>query len=212
MKKEMNYIRILIMMMALMFGAAGEMLAQSFSFTDNDIAVTGNGTAKLKTEGGIVTNDDGTHTVTLTIEPGDGSYIKASDIVVEKLVNPGKANAPKRRVSEIADRIVGKMYSGSGRAEKDVISSVKHPNSAEYEFTIPADYDGAYVTAIFHLETEGNIIRITASSDLGDTPDMTKHYILVEDVDAKVVKKFNSSTEFTGTFEGEAQADGRVVQ
>ena len=208
MKKEMNYIRVLIMMMALMFGAAGEMLAQSFSFTDNDIAVTGNGTAKLKTEGGIVTNDDGTHTVTLTIKPGEGSYIKASDIVVEKLVNPGKANAPKRRVSEIADRIVGKMYSGSGRAEKDVISSVKHPNSAEYEFTIPADYDGAYVTAIFHLETEGNIIRITASSDLGDTPDMTKHYILVEDVDAKVVKKFNSSTEFTGTFEGEAQADG----
>ena len=208
MKKEMNYIRILIMMMALMFGAAGEMLAQSFSFTDNDIAVTGNGTAKLKTEGGIVTNDDGTHTVTLTIEPGDGSYIKASDIVVEKLVNPGKANAPKRRVSEIADKIVGKMYSGSGRAEKDVISSVKYPNSAEYEFTIPADYDGAYVTATFHLEKEGDIIRITRNTSLESTPDMTKRYILVEDVSASIVENLYSATPFTGTFEGEPKADG----
>ena len=209
MKKEMNYIRILIMITALMFGAAGEMLAQSFSFTDNDIAVTGNGTAKLKTEGGIVTNDDGTHTVTLTIEPGEGSYIKASDIVVEKLVNPGKANAPKRRVSEIADKIVGKMYSGSGRAEKDVISSVKYPNSAEYEFTVPADYDGAYVTATFHLETEGDIIRITRNTSLESTPDMmTKRYILVEDVSATVVNALYSAGTFTGTFEGEVQDDG----
>ena len=208
MKKEMNYIRVLIMITALMFGAAGEMLAQSFSFTDNDIAVTGNGKAKLKTEGGIVTNDDGTHTVTLTIKPGDGSYIKASDIVVEKLVNPGKANAPKRRVSEIADKIVGKMYSGSGRAEKDVISSVKYPNSAEYEFTVPADYDGAYVTATFHLETEGDIIRITRNTSLESTPDMTKRYILVEDVSASIVENLYSATPFTGTFEGEVQDDG----
>ena len=208
MKKEMNYIRILIMITAMMFGAAGEMLAQSFSFTDNDIAVTGNGTAKLKTEGGIVTNDDGTHTVTLTIEPGEDSYIKASDIVVEKLVNPDKANAPKRRVSEIADKIVGKMYSGSERTEAYVISSVKHPNSAEYEFTIPADYDGAYVTATFHLEKEGDIIRITASSDLGTTPSMTANYVLVEDVSATVVNALYSAGTFTGTFEGEAQDDG----
>ena len=208
MKKEMNYIRVLIMITALMFGAAGEMLAQSFSFTDNDIAVTGNGTAKLKTEGGIVTNDDGTHTVTLTIEPVEGYYIKASDIVVEKLVNPEKANAPKRRVSEIADKIVGKMYSGSGRAEKDVISSVKYPNSAEYEFTVPADYDGAYVTATFHLEKEGDIIRITASTDLGTTPSMTANYVLVEDVSATVVNALYSAGTFTGTFKGEAQDDG----
>ena len=200
MKKEMNYIRVLIMITALMFGAVGEMLAQSFSFTDNDIAVTGNGKAKLKTEGGIVTNDDGTHTVTLTIEPGEGSYIKASDIVVEKLVNPGKANAPKRRVSEIADVIVGKMYNSDMTKE---ITSVKAGSTAKYVFTVPVDYDGAYVTATFHLETEGDIIRITASTDLGTTPDMTKHYMLVEDVKATVVEKLFSSTAFTGTFDGD---------
>ena len=201
MKKEMNYIRVLIMITALMFGAAGEMLAQSFSFTDNDIAVTGNGTAKLKTEGGIVTNDDGTHTVTLTIEPGDGSYIKASDIVVEKLVNPGKANAPKRRVSEIADVIVGKMYNSDMTKE---ISSVEAGSTAKYVFTIPDGYDGVYVTANFHLltEDEGNIIRITSSTSLGDNPSMSAHYILVEDVSATIVDKLYSNTAFTGIFDG----------
>ena len=203
MKKEMNYIRILIMMMALMFGAVSEAWAD---LTNSDIEIE----VKPSNDAGTVTPSVNatTRVVTLTVTPVSGYYIKASDIVVEKLVNPDKANAPKRRVSEIADKIVGKMYSGSGRAEKDVISSVKYPNSAEYEFTIPADYDGAYVTATFHLEKEGDIIRITASTDLGTTPSMTANYVLVEDVSATVVNALYSAGTFTGTFEGEAQDDG----
>ena len=88
-------------------------------------------------------------------------YIKASDFVVEKLVNTGNANAPKRRVSDITNLITGKLYSGSGRTDADIISSVKHPNSAQYVFTVPADYDGVYVTASFTSSTAGGT-RITS--------------------------------------------------
>ena len=196
-------IRFFFMLMALMMGATSELWAQEPELTESDIVIDDgieHGTVAFES----VTN----RKVTLTVTPGAGYYIKASDIVVEKLVKPGKANAPERRTPAFADVITGTMYSGSGRTEADIISSVKHPNSAEYEFTIPADYDGAYVTATFHLETEGDIIRITSSTSLGESPSMTAHYILVEDVSASVVNAFYSAGSFTGIFEGEAQADG----
>ena len=196
-------IRFFFMLMALMMGATSESWAQEPELTESDIVIDDgikHGTVAFKS----LTD----RTVTLTITPDAGYYIKASDIVVEKLVKPGKANAPERRTPAFADVITGTMYSGSGRTEADIISSVKHPNSAEYEFTIPADYDGAYVTATFKSLTEGDIIRITASSDLGTTPSMTANYVLVEDVSATVVNALYSAGIFTGTFEGEAQADG----
>ena len=196
-----NYIRILTIITALMFGAVSEAWAQ-LANSDIEIEVKPSASAGTITASVNAT----TREVTLTMTPGSGYYIKASDIVVEKLVNPNKGNAPERRISEIADVIVGKMYNDEMTKE---ISSVEAGSRAKYVFTVPADYDGAYVTATFHLqEEEGDIIRITASTNLGNNPDMNKHYILVEDVDAEVVKKFNSSTAFTGTFEGEAQADG----
>lgn len=201
MNKEMKYIRVLIMMMALMWGAVSGAWAQ---LTASDIEYE----VKPIASAGTVSPSVSERTVTLTVTPATGYFIKASDFVVEKLVNTGKANAPKRRVSDITNLITGKLYSGSGRAETDIISSVTYPNSAQYVFTVPTDYDGAYVTATFHLETEGDIIRITASTSLGDNPDMTKHYVLVEDVSASVLENFNSETPFTGTFEGEAKADG----
>ncbi len=198
-----NYIRILIIMVALMWGAVSGTWAQlGVSDVEIDVkpgASAGTATASVNAE---------TREVTLTVTPASGYYIKASDIIVEKLIDPGKANTPKRRTPAITDVITGKMYSGSERTDEDIISSVEYPNSAQYVFTVPADYDGAYVTATFHLLTEDNIIRITASTNLGNSPDMTKHYILVEDVSATVVENLYSTTAFTGTFEGEAQADG----
>ena len=198
-----NYIRILTMITALMFGAANGAWAQA-TLEDNDIEIE----VKPDASAGNISKSVSGREVTLTVMPAEGYYIKASDIVVEKLVDPGKVNAPERRTPAFADVIMGTMYSGSGRTEADIISSVKHPNSAEYEFTIPADYDGAYVTATFHLETEGDIIRITSSTSLGESPSMTAHYILVEDVSASVVNAFYSAGSFTGIFEGEAQANG----
>jgi hypothetical protein len=200
-------IRFFFMLMALMMGATSELWAQEPELTESDIVIDDgieHGTVAFKS----LTD----RTVTLTITPDAGYYIKASDIVVEKLVDPGNANAPERRTPAIADVIPGTMYSGSGRTDDDIISSVANSNSAEYDFTVPADYNGVYVTATFHLITETenniNIIRITRSTDLGSAPSMTDHYILVDDVDASVVSAFYSAGTFTGIFEGEAQADG----
>ncbi len=188
------------MMMALMWGAVSGAWAQ---LTADDIEYE----VKPIASAGTVSPSVSERTVTLTVTPATGYFIKASDFVVEKLVNTGKANAPKRRVSDITDLITGKLYSGSGRAETDIISSVSYPNSAQYVFTLPADYDGAYVTATFHLLTENEIIRITRNSSI-ESPNMSAHYVLVEDVSASVVNAFYSAGTFTGTFEGEPKADG----
>ena len=201
MKKRMNSIRFLVVILALMFGAVSGAWAQ-LNVSDIEIEKKPNASA-----GNIEPSVNGRE-VTLTVTPAAGYYIKASDIVVEKLVNTGKANAPKHRTAEITDVITGKMYSGAGRTDADIISSVENPNSAQYVFTLPADYDGAYVTATFHLEEEGDIIRINRNTSLGENPNMNKHYVLIEDVSATVVDVFYSKGTFTGTFEGEPKADG----
>ena len=203
MKKRMNSIRFLVVMFALMFGAVSGAWAQ---LTENDVEIE----VKPNASAGNIEKsvDATTREVTLTVTPAAGYYIKASDIVVEKLVNTGKANAPKHRTAEITDVITGKMYSGAGRTDADIISSVENPNSAQYVFTLPADYDGAYVTATFTSLTSGGVIRITRSTSLVSTPDMNAHYILVDDVSAAVLANLYSATPFTGIFEGEPKADG----
>ena len=198
MNKEMKYIRVLIMMMALMWGAVSGAWAQ---LTASDIEYE----VKPIASAGTVSPSVSERTVTLTVTPATGYFIKASDFVVEKLVNTGKANAPKRRVSDITNLITGKLYNSEMTAE---ISSVSAGGTAKYVFTLPADYDGAYVTATFHLLTENEIIRITRSTSLGESPSMSAHYVLVEDVSATVVDVFYSKGTFTGTFEGEPKADG----
>ena len=193
----MKYIRVLIMMMALMWGAVSGAWAQ---LTASDIEYE----VKPIASAGTVSPSVSERTVTLTVTPATGYFIKASDFVVEKLVNTGNANAPKRRVSDITDLIKGKLYKNDMTAE---ISSVSAGSTAKYVFTLPADYDGAYVTATFHLLTENEIIRITRNSSI-ESPNMSGHYVLVEDVSASVVDVFYSKGTFTGTFEGEPKADG----
>ena len=196
-----NYIRILTIITALMLGAVSEAWAELI--TNDEIEVKPSASAGTVT---VASVDATTRKVILTVTPATGYFIKASDFVVEKLVDPGNANASRMRTPEVSDVITGKLYNSDMTEE---ISSVEAGSVAKYVFTVPADYDGVYVTATFHLLTEGeNIIRITANTDLGNNPDMTKHYILVEDVDASVVEKFYSTTLFSGTFEGEAKADG----
>ena len=197
-----NYIRILTMITALMFGAANGAWAQA-TLEDNDIEIE----VKPGASAGNISKSVSGREVTLTVMPATGYYIKASDIVAEKLVDPGKANAPKHRTPDFADVILGKMYNSDKTKE---ISSVEAGSTAKYVFTLPDDYDGAYVTATFHLLVDDEVIRITASTNLGDAPDMNKHYVLVDDVSASVVNKFYSDTPFTGIFEGEAKADGSL--
>ena len=139
--------------------------------------------------------------VTLTIQPDEGYYIKASDIIVEPLVDMNNANA-RRRVPEIAEPIVGKMFVNG----KEVSVAL---NEATYVFTLPEKYAGAYVTATFHSPTGGEI-WITGSTTSVDY-NANGHYILADDVSASVVASLFSgsqATAFTGTFEGMAKSDG----
>ena len=185
-----NYIRILTMITALMFGAANGAWAQ---LNVSDIVIEKKPNASAGNIEPSVTGRE----VTLTVTPATGYYIKASDIVAEKLVDPGKANAPKRRTSEITDVIPGKMYNSEKTKE---ISSVEAGSTAKYVFTVPAGYDGAYVTATFTSLTEGGI-RIT-SSTTSVTYSSNGHYILVDDIDASVLANLYSDEAFTGTFDG----------
>ena len=200
MNKEMKYIRVLVIMFALMWGAVSGAWAQ-LTASDIEYEVKPSASGTIEKSVNATTRE-----VTLTVAPASGYYIKASDFVVEKLVNTGNANAPKRRVSDITNLITGKLYSGSGRTDADIISSVKHPNSAQYVFTVPADYDGVYVTASFTSSTAGGT-RIT-SGMTSVTYSSDGHYILVDDIPASVVENLYSATAFQGTFEGEAKADG----
>ena len=172
-----NYIRILTMITALMFGAANG----AWALTDEDIEIE----VKPSASAGNISKSVNIREVTLTVTPVTGYYIKASDIVVEKLVDPGKANAPKRRTPDFTDVITGKMYNSDMSKE---ISSVEAGSTAKYVFTVPDDYDGAYVTATFTSLTEGGI-RIT-SSTTSVTYSPNGHYILVDDVSASVLANF----------------------
>ena len=95
-----NYIRILTIITALMFGAVSGAWAQ---LANDDIEIE----VKPGDAGTVTPSVDATtREVTLTVTPASGYYIKASDIIVEKLVDPGKSNAPMRRISDVTDNIV----------------------------------------------------------------------------------------------------------
>ena len=200
MKREIEqdmirYLRTLMVLAALMFGAAGEVWGQSLTAGDIELAPYSGGTITKSVNGRVVT---------LTVTPSSDYFIKASDIVVEKLLATDKANARKlQRSPAITDIIEGKLYATGTTTE---IGSVEYPNIADYVFTVPADYDGAYVTATFHSLEEG-VIRITKSTT-SVTYSASGHYILVDDVNASVVANLNTSTSFTGIFEGEVKEDG----
>ena len=178
------------MLMLLWYGV-GEVRADISVFIDDAIT---NGTITY-------TINQETRVITLSVTPSSGNYIKASDIIVEPLVGMNNANA-RRRVPEIANPIVGKMFVNG----KEVSVAL---NEAIYVFTLPEKYAGAYVTATFH-STEGEI-WITGSTTSVDY-NANGHYILTDDVlQASVVANLFSgsqTTAFTGTFEGMAKSDG----
>ena len=190
-----NYMRSLVILTALLFGAVSEARGQNVTI-DNNIT---NGSVSQKSV------DTGTRTVTLTVTPNDGYYIKASDIKVEKLLDPSKANVPNRRTPELADLIVGKMYNDeTARAAANIINSISGPNAAYYVFEVPSQYDGVYVTATFTPLTEGETIITGNTTSV--TYSATGKYVLTDDVDAAVLASFYSGSQTTA-FSGTLEAD-----
>ena len=213
-----RYIRTIIAMLMLLMYGAGDVWAQDLAVTASNILIEvmpsdteGDGSALVNaTEGSVSVGISGRE-VTLTVTPASGYYIKASDIVVEPLAGMGRANAPKRRTPGIANQIVGTLYNDeTAREDANVIYSVTGTTPAYYVFTIPEQYDGAYVTATF-TATEAGEVRIPNGSSITYTAN--GHYILEDDVNASVLDALftgsqGTGNEFTGTFEGVAKPDG----
>ncbi len=136
MKRDMKYtIRLLMLLTALIMGAAGEVKAITnadivFSYDNNK------GSANVKT-GGIETVTGGTK-VTITVTPGTGYFINKSNVVAHKLVDP--ALAPRRALS---------------LDEPLEVSGPDGPQNeaTDYSFVVPNDFKGAQVTITFITKT-----------------------------------------------------------
>lgn len=120
-------------------------------------------------------------TVTITVTPASGYKTRKSLIIVEKMVNPGGLSTQSR--SNIG------QFNLTGT--DDWITS-----ETEYTFTIPAEYDGAFITATF-VSTSANVI--TSLSDITDFSE-TANYELAADINASGLSE--SLSEFKGTFDG----------
>ena len=185
--------RIIVTTLMFLWYGAGEVWAEDINSSNIIIETPTNGTVESQSISG--------REVTLTITPSSGNYIKASDIIVEPLVGMNNANA-RRRVPEIANPIVGKMFVNG----KEVSVAL---DEATYVFTLPEKYAGAYVTATFHSSTEGEI-WITGSTTSVEYK-ASGHYLLADDVQASVVANLFSGSKgaaFVGIFEGIAKTDG----
>ncbi|MBR1504859.1 MAG: hypothetical protein IJ614_01970 [Prevotella sp.] len=148
-------IRFIILTVFLVAVGAGRALA----ITTDDIIInvqpnSAAGSVTL-TSGGIVSNSDGSTTVTFTATPAAGYDIDAEHIIAEKMVD---ALAPRRA-------------SGLG---SDLAVSGTNP----FSFTIPEGYTGAYVTVNFFRTTSNGITSLDQITDLAG------NYVLTADVDA----------------------------
>ena len=145
--KMHNMYRWILMFALLFIGEAREAWADDPVIEFQILPSSSAGTAVVKAEGGIVANDGGGWTVTITVSPYNGYYVKREDIVAEKLVDmtaqartdaPDIANALEVTGPEMTD------------AEQD------------YSFTIPAGYGGAYVTVTFTAKAPATAV-VTAN-------------------------------------------------
>ena len=159
---------------------------------------------------GTVTSSLSGRTVTLTVTPSANYKTKKSLIIVEKMVDPTN-RAPRRTDSGIGQFTLTKVTGGDNN---DWVTS-----ATEFTFTIPEEYDGAYVTVTF-ASTTGN--AITTLDEIPNTPEgLAGTYELATDIDAS---GFTSKGEFTGTLDGKfhkiynlskplfASTDGAIIR
>jgi len=186
-----RYIRVIVAMLLLHVCGAAELWAE-IAASDIIIQVMpsgeeGNGSVTTAPEGSVSASVGAASVsgqeVTLTVTPNPGYKIKKDLIVVEKMVNPDDRSSARRRTP------------GMGTFDLSGSTAGWVTDETTYTFTIPAEYDGAYVTATFVPEESGNLI--TSLSEIVD-PDGS--YILGRDVDAS---GFASLSTFTGTLDGQ---------
>ena len=135
-----RYIRTLFILLALLFGVSGSVWAD---LTKSEIVIDGgtpDGEVPDKytiTNGSVTIKSvvDATRLVTITVTPAAGYCINKSDIVVQKLADPSRANA-RQRVPGIAELLA---VAGPPRSTVET----------DYTFVVPADYAGALVTVTF---------------------------------------------------------------
>ena len=159
-------IRYFILFFTLFIGSIGH--AWAISESDIIINIQPNNSAGTVSVTGI-----SEMTVTISATPAAGYSIDATHIIAEKMVNPLKA---PRRATGIASKL-----------------DITDNGSNSFSFTIPAGYDGAYVTVNFFKDTPNGITSLDQITDLAGT------YVLTADVDAS---GFNGISEFTGTLDG----------
>ena len=161
-------IRYIILFFTLFIGSVGH--AWAISESDIIINIQPNnsaGTVSVTAISGM--------TVTISATPAAGYSIDAAHILAEKMIDPFAA-AP-RRAAGIATKL-----------------DITDNGGNSFSFTIPAGYDGAYVTVNFYKKTEG-FIQITSLSEIDD---MNGKYQLTTDVSGVS----SSLGEFKGTLDG----------
>ena len=160
-------IRYIILFFTLFIGSVGH--AWAISESDIIINIQPNnaaGTVSVTAISGM--------TVTISATPAAGYSIDAAHIIAEKMIDPFAA-AP-RRAAGIASKL-----------------DITDNGGNSFSFTIPAGYDGAYVTVNFFKDTPNGITSLDQIKDLAGT------YVLTADVDAS---GFTGKGEFTGTLDG----------
>ena len=176
-------LQIIVLMLALLMGVASE----SWALGMDDIILDepfSNGSV-------VVTNvDDNTRLVTLTVKPNSGYKVTKGNIIVQKLLDPGKAQA-SRRTPGITDVI-----------PVDGPDVVTGPTSGTYNFTVPEGYDGALVSVTFTSTDPAVVININRNTRASQITDPAGHYKVTEDgVDASVFENLYGAT-FTGELDG----------
>ncbi len=163
-------IRYFILFFTLFIGSVGH--AWAISESDIIINIQPNNAAGTVSVTGI-----SEMTVTISATPSTGYSIDAAHILAEKMVDPLKA---PRRATGIASKL-----------------DITDNGSNSFSFTIPAGYDGAYVTVNFYKKTEG-FIQITSLSEITD---MDGQYQLTTDVSG-LSSSLGELDEFRGTLDG----------
>ena len=195
-----TYIKLMLVLAVLFVGTANEVCAEAISpgnIIINGGTKSGEGYSYILKDGtataGTIAVSVSERTVTLTITPAASYMTKKGLILAEKMLNA--ANLAPRRAPNLANKIEGEMYTyGTTTA----ITSVTNPNVADYVFTVPENYDGAYVTVTF-VKVETDVTFITSLDEIDVTNNPSGYYKLSRDISAS---DNTSITGFTGTLDG----------
>lgn len=122
-------------------------------------------------------------TVKIVVTPASGFKTKKSLIIVEKMIDPS--------VRSLQNRAYG-IAQFTLNGDDDWVTS-----ETEFTFTVPEEYDGAYISTTF-VSAAANVI--TSLDDIPNTTEgLAGTYELAADIDAS---GFTGKGEFTGTLDG----------